>query len=119
MKYENEIWKDIKGYKNIYQISNFGRVKNVIKCRILKLKQSKGFYIACNLRKKDIVSFKTIHRLVAIAFIPNPSKLKYINHINGIKTDNSIDNLEWVSARENTNHYHSTTEKSSKYTGVS
>lgn len=114
-----EIWKDIENYPN-YQISNFGRVKskkritrvgikNVKKIirneKILKpLKLTKG-YLGIRLydNNSNAKTFK-IHRLVAQAFIPNPNNLPQVNHIDGDKTNNRIDNLEWCTCLENMNH---------------
>lgn len=99
-----EIWKDIEGYEGFYQVSNFGRVKRVETNRILKgRKDSKG-YLMANLSKNSIVSNKTIHRLVAQAFIPNPENKPDINHIDEDKTNNNVNNLEWSTRKENCNH---------------
>lgn len=106
-----EIWKDIKDYEGLYQISNFGNVKSFPrkgthknKERILKqYKNHKGyFYTVLTKNSKGKQFF--IHRLIAIHFIENPLNKPQVNHINGIKTDNSIKNLEWVSGMENMQH---------------
>lgn len=99
-----ELWKDIKGYEGLYQVSNFGRIKRVTTGRILKgRKDSKG-YLMVNLSKNSIVSNKIIHRIVAQAFIPKPENKPQVNHIDENKSNNVASNLEWVTAKENINH---------------
>lgn len=100
----NEIWKDIKDYEGLYQVSNLGRVKRVKAGKILKgFKITKG-YVGVRLSKNGIVSNKKIHRLVAQAFISNPESKPQVNHIDENKTNNVISNLEWSTAKENSNH---------------
>lgn len=99
-----EIWKDIKGYEGLYQVSNLGNVKSLHynhtnENRLLYKDTNKG-YLRCIIKGKHY----SIHRLVAQAFIPNPHNLSQVNHINGEKSDNRVENLEWVTAKENTNH---------------
>ena len=108
-----EIWKDIKGYEGIYQISNLGNVKSLqridsnnhlVKEKILKSSSNgigKG-YLWVKLGRKG--KKEKIHRLVAKAFIPNPNNKKEVNHIDGNTHNNKVDNLEWVTHKENCLH---------------
>lgn len=99
-----EIWKDIEDYEGLYQVSNFGRIKRVTTGRILKGGKNKDGYLLVRLYKNSIGSTKGIHRLVAKVFIPNPENKPEINHIDEDKTNNKVSNLEWMTAKENTNH---------------
>jgi len=108
-----EIWKDIKDYEGIYQISNLGNVKSLIrktsgtntsKVVFLKLFLSKNGYLRCVLSKKGKIKKMLIHRLIADHFIKNTLNKKCVNHINGIRTDNRIENLEWATHSENSTH---------------
>lgn len=112
-----EVWKPVVGYEGMYEVSNLGRVKSVyrifvrkdgkklpIRERILKHANTSSGYPAvriCGYGKKPTTY---IHRLVAGAFIDNPENKPCVNHINGIKTDNRVDNLEWCSYQENEIH---------------
>lgn len=99
-----EIWKDIEGFEGLYQVSNFGRIKRVTTGRILKGDKNNDGYLRVKLYKNNTKSNKSIHRLVAEAFIPNPENKPQVNHVNEDKTNNSLDNLEWMTAKENINH---------------
>lgn len=101
-----EVFKDIKGYEGLYQVSNLGNVKsfNHGSPKILKVGKSTSGYFQVYLCKNKIKTQSQIHRLVALAFIENPNNKKDVNHINGIKTDNILTNLEWNTRAENIRH---------------
>lgn len=115
-----EIWKDVVGFEGTHQVSNLGRVKslqglknNQYKAfdkpeRILKGSINSDGYISISVGNSKKGKRTTIHRLVAAAFIPNPLRRGNVNHISGIKTDNRVENLEWVSHSENMLHAHKT-----------
>lgn len=109
-----EEWKDIKGYEGLYQVSNKGNVRSLMftnnivskkRTKILKLnysKRTKRLYIDLKSNKKRV--HKTVHRLVAEAFIPNPYNYPVVNHKDGIPTNNNVNNLEWCSYSYNSKH---------------
>lgn len=99
-----EIWKDINDYEGIYQVSNLGRVKRVTTGRILKGCKNNKEYLVVTLYKNSTQSTKKIHRLVSQAFIPNTENKPQVNHIDENKTNNMVSNLEWSTAKENSNH---------------
>lgn len=97
-----EIWKDIPGYEGLYQVSNLGNVKS-FKCNkeiLLKLNTNNVGYYCIGLSNKNTEWFG-VHRLVGMAFIPNPKNKPQINHKNNIKTDNRVENLEWCTGSYN------------------
>jgi hypothetical protein len=103
------IWKDIKGYEGLYQISNFGNVKSLSrkyqpKEIILAINRLRSGYKAITLWKNNQCTVIDIHRLVATAFIKNLLNKPCVNHLNGIKKDNRVGNLEWCTYKENTQH---------------
>lgn len=103
-----EEWRDVVGGEGFYQVSNIGRVKSFVRKRVRFLTQTKywGGYFGVGLRRLKDATSRTflVHRLVAQAFIPNPECKPFVNHINGIKTDNRVENLEWVTGSENLAH---------------
>jgi len=101
-----EVWKWIEGFETLYQVSNMGRVKSFCEKieRILSPCPTKKGYYMVYLHKEKQKTNICIHVLVARAFIPNPENKKTVNHIDGDKTNNRADNLEWNTQKENQNH---------------
>lgn len=103
-KLKCEIYRDVKGYEGIYQVSNLGNVKSVRNNKILKQTNHRYGYKLVSVSVGGKHKELTVHRLVAQAFIPNESKLRDVNHIDGNKTNNNVENLEWVSHSDNIKH---------------
>jgi hypothetical protein len=110
---KKEIWKDIIGYENYYQISNYGNVKSlersfhlggIRKEKILKFSINTSGYFQVTLQKNGEKKNYLVHKLVALHFIPNPDNKSEINHKDGNKLNNLINNLEWCTRSENALH---------------
>lgn len=116
MQTANEEWLALPGFGGAYEVSSFGRVRSLsrqvvdnggvrtAKGRMLKQVLSVWGYYRVGLCEHGEVSLQAVHRLVALAFIPNPQQLPEVNHIDGVKTNNCVSNLEWVTSRQNTQH---------------
>lgn len=102
----DEIWKDIKGYEGLYQVSNWGRIKSIRfgKERIMKLCPDRYGYLYIVLYKNNIKKAYRVHRLVAEAFIDNTDNLPCVNHKDENKQNNNVENLEWCDAKYNLNY---------------
>lgn len=114
-----EIWKDLKGYEGLYKISSLGKIKSLDrkrycghkgnkpqlrKGRILKQHYDYLGYKRVRLSKNSTTKTLTLHRLLAINFIENPYNKPNINHIDGNKANNNLNNLEWCTQKENVQH---------------
>lgn len=124
-----EMWKDVVGFEEYYQVSNYGRVRckeqlikypdghvQIKRPRIMMGNMRNGYH-HIDFKIGDDRYFFGIHRLVAKAFIPNPENKKEVNHINGDKLDNLLENLEWVTRSENQIHAVETGLKKTKTVG--
>lgn len=116
----NVIWKPIKGYEGLYEISSTGQIKSlprkkglknghyyITKEKILKTSMTTTGYRKIELTKNGTKKSKKVHRLIAKAFIPNEEGKPNINHIDGNQLNNNISNLEWCTQRENIIHAYS------------
>lgn len=98
------MWKDIPWYEWLYQVSNTWELKSIRKWKILSPRYHKQWYLLVNLYKNKQCKTCKIHRIVAITFIKNKDSLPQVNHIDWIKDNNDVSNLEWCNAKTNTRH---------------
>lgn len=91
----NEIWRSVKDYEGLYEVSNLGRVRNCRTGRVLRLWKDKYGYLLVGLHKDGVRKHCLVHRLVAQAFLPNPNNLPQVNHKDENKENNRVENLEW------------------------
>lgn len=99
-----ELWKDIAGYENAYEVSSYGRVRSIVKGRYMKTDKGHPLYEMVMLHKNDEKKRYYVHRLVAQAFIPMIANKPHVNHIDGNHRNNNVKNLEWCTNKENNNH---------------
>lgn len=108
----SERWRWIPGYEGLYMVSNQGRVMTIPHMSkdglILRPRESNNHYMTVNLYDGSSYKKHLIHRLVAASFIPNPNNCPQVNHKDGNRQNNGVDNLEWVTARENIRHKYDT-----------
>jgi hypothetical protein len=112
-----EVWRDVKGWEGLYQVSDHGRIRSLdhtvktktgkdmlVRGVIKKPSRDVDGYAVVSLQHKHHKKSYSVHRLVAQAFIPNPENKPEVNHINAVKDDNAVSNLEWVTGEENNQH---------------
>lgn len=100
------MWKPVKGYENIYEVSDVGAVRRAISKKIVGQHKNYKGYWKVNLQIAGTRKLRPVHRLVAEAFVPNPDKLPFVNHISGDKGENTRWNLEWCTGSDNLKHAH-------------
>lgn len=101
---EKEVWKDVVGYEGLYQVSNFGRVRMTKDKRMKVLAENKYGYLVVKMTKDGKVRYPFVHRLVAMAFVDNKENKPCVDHIDTNKYNNNVNNLRWVTPKENVNN---------------
>lgn len=112
MEKEIEIWKPVPYYEGLYEVSNLGRVKTLPRYHRYGLKEEKilkpGYgkfgYAHVALTKNGIMKTTRVHRIVALVFVPNPYMYEFVNHLDGVKSNNAASNLEWCNRSQNMKH---------------
>ena len=97
------IWKDVNGFEGYYSVSDSGEIKNMLNGKILKQSNSRG-YRSVRLTKDKKRSIGSVHRIVASSFLDYCHEKIEVNHKNGLKSDNRVENLEWCNRKENVDH---------------
>lgn len=124
---DGEVWKDVVGYEGLYRVSNLGRVKSLerkdsigrkVKERIMSQTKSPQDYPMINICKNSKEDIFPVHRLVSIAFLENIDNKPQVNHKDGNRSNNNIDNLEWVSCSENIKHAFRELGRTPSHTGM-
>jgi hypothetical protein len=103
-----EKWKDVEGWDGIYSVSDTGKIRNNKTGKLRKFRKEKLGYLSVDLWNNMYMKRLKIHRLVALAFIPNTDSKPQVNHKDGNKENNSVGNLEWNTAQENSQHAYRT-----------
>jgi hypothetical protein len=114
---EQLTWKPVMGYEGLYEVSDSGIVQSIlrlvkdksdgiriVKQKVLLQRIDRGGYLTVRLTKEGYTATHYVHRILGRAFISNPENKPCINHLNGCKTDNHLENLEWVTRSENARH---------------
>ena len=125
------MFKAVKGYEGFYEVNELGEVRSVdrivelrnggtrkCKGRVLKLKMDGGGYPVVDLSKNNVAKTRQVHRLVAETFIPNPDNLPQIHHKNHVRTDNRVENLQWVTRAEQMDEHWTKAQSKAKGTRV-
>ena len=96
-------WKDVDGFEGYYSVSDSGEIRNLLNDKTLRQSNSRGYRVV-RLTKDKKRSVGSVHRIVASSFLEICSEKKEVNHKNGLKSDNRVENLEWCNRQENVDH---------------